>query len=83
MTAENPFHRTEKAGLLDKVVTFVTLGKLGVDESVAYGLLNEVDGEIIQDNPIVHALKTGKPVTVSDMSKHRHILQRNLVQRKR
>lgn len=82
MSAENNFQATEKAGLLDKVVGLVTLGKYGVDQVVGYGLKDDYSGEIFQEDPTVHTLKTQRAVSVSDMSKTRHVLKTTVVQRK-
>jgi len=82
MTAENNFQATEKAGLLDKVVGLFTLGKYGVDQVVGYGLRDDNTGEIFQESPIEHSIKTGRTVSVSDMSEIRHVLKTTVVQRK-
>ena len=82
MSAENNFQATEKAGLLDKVVGLVTLGKYGVDQVVGYGLRDDDTGEIFQESPIEHSLKTRRTVSVSDTSKTRHVLKTTVVQRK-
>ncbi len=82
MTAENNFQATEKAGLLDKVVGLVTLGKYGVDQVVGYGLRDDDTGEIFQESPMEHSVRTRRTVIVSDMSKTRHVLNIAIVQRK-
>ncbi len=82
MTAENNFRETRKAGALDKIVNVITLGKYGVEELIGFGLMDFETGEIFQEDPIVHAFKTGRPVAVADMTKTEHVLERHVVRRK-
>lgn len=81
MTAENKFQAVRKASLLDKVVGVVTLGRYGVDETVGYGLKDRNTGEIFQESPIIHSLRTGRSIIVDDMSKTTHVLERKIVKR--
>ncbi len=81
MSVENNPRVTEKAGLLNKAVELVTLGRYGVDKIVVYGLKNNITGDIFQGHPIDHLRRTGKMVVVEDMSKNRHA-KRKLVKRK-
>ena len=50
MTVENGFRETREAGLLDKVVKTITLGKYGVDEIVGIGFKDSITGEIFQEH---------------------------------
>ena len=81
MSVEDEFKKTERAGFFDKAVGFVTRGKYGVDEVVGYGFMDAETGEIFQESPTARAFKTGKTVAVLDMSKTRHVLQRDIVKR--